>query len=243
MLTRNRVTHHESGTAGRNKPSRSQRPRCVLLQRNLATGKNIPMDGVSTYLALIFGTLLSSQGTDTSFVLTLSGFPPGASLRSCVSDSIRPFPDPISSALSRFPLPRFPFRRIRLYQKFRAGLTGRSFPINREWLLRNRCFREASRHSRLPTGLDPVLGNCSNLPPRLVRVNGSCGARERLTAQQGCPHIRRPSAPWRCAPLPRRPPSLRHGPLGLPGRRRTPGRRVLRRLRYRCDPRWAGPTE
>ncbi|MFH9977592.1 hypothetical protein, partial [Streptomyces virginiae] len=28
-------------------------------------------------LALIFGTLLSSQGTDTSFVLTLSGFPPG----------------------------------------------------------------------------------------------------------------------------------------------------------------------
>ncbi|MGW1895286.1 hypothetical protein ACWCP6_34345, partial [Streptomyces sp. NPDC002004] len=31
----------------------------------------------STYLALIFGTLLSSQGTDASFVLTLSGFPPG----------------------------------------------------------------------------------------------------------------------------------------------------------------------
>ncbi|MEU2851330.1 hypothetical protein, partial [Streptomyces syringium] len=32
-------------------------------------------------LALTFGTLLSSQGTDASFVLTLSGFPPGASLR------------------------------------------------------------------------------------------------------------------------------------------------------------------
>ncbi|MFJ5968271.1 hypothetical protein, partial [Streptomyces sp. NPDC093060] len=28
-------------------------------------------------LALIFGTLLSSQGTVASFVLTLSGFPPG----------------------------------------------------------------------------------------------------------------------------------------------------------------------
>ncbi|MFD0126468.1 hypothetical protein, partial [Streptomyces virginiae] len=28
-------------------------------------------------LALIFGTLLSSQGTDASFVLTLAGFPPG----------------------------------------------------------------------------------------------------------------------------------------------------------------------
>ncbi|MEV4032160.1 hypothetical protein, partial [Streptomyces umbrinus] len=27
-------------------------------------------DGVSTYLALIFGTLLSSQGTDAFFVLT-----------------------------------------------------------------------------------------------------------------------------------------------------------------------------
>ena len=36
---------------------------------------------MSTYLALTFGTLLSSQGTDTAFVLTLTGFPPGASLR------------------------------------------------------------------------------------------------------------------------------------------------------------------
>src|SRR4051812_3352087 len=79
-------------------------------------------DGVSTNLALIFGTLLSSQGTDASFVLTLSGFPPGASLRSCVSDSIRPFPYPISSALSRFSLSRFPFRRVRLYQIL-SGLT------------------------------------------------------------------------------------------------------------------------
>src|SRR3954470_6496091 len=48
-------------------------------------------DGVSTYLALTFGTLLSSQGTDASFVLTPTGFPPGASLRSCIPDSIRPF--------------------------------------------------------------------------------------------------------------------------------------------------------
>ncbi|MFF3635912.1 hypothetical protein, partial [Streptomyces sp. NPDC002250] len=77
--------------------------------------------GVSTYLALIFGTLLSSQGTVASFVLTLSGFPPGASLRSCVSDSIRSFLDPISSVLSRFPLSRFPFRRFRLYQILSAS--------------------------------------------------------------------------------------------------------------------------
>ena len=164
------------------------------------------------------------------------------SLRSCVSDSIRPFPDPISSVLSRFPLSRFPFRRLRLYQKFRAGLTGRSFPNHREWLLRNRCFREADRHSLLPTGLDPVPGNCSNLPPHLVRVNGSCGAKERLTGQEVRPHIRRPSAPWRCARLHRRHPSLRHGPLGRPGRRRTRGTQALQRPRCLFEPTWAGPT-
>ena len=52
-------------------------------------GTSSEMDGVSTYLALTFGTLLSSQGTDASFVLTLAGFPPGASLRSCVSNLTR----------------------------------------------------------------------------------------------------------------------------------------------------------
>ncbi|AWE49125.1 hypothetical protein DC008_04985 [Streptomyces nigra] len=51
----------------------------MFFQRNLAPAD--AGDGVSTYLALTFGTLLSSQGTDASFVLTLSGFPPGASLR------------------------------------------------------------------------------------------------------------------------------------------------------------------
>ena len=133
MFSRNRDHTHESGTARRNKPDHSQRPRCMFSSKEPRPNHQMMTgDGVSTYLALIFGTLLSSQGTDASFVLTLSGFPPGASLRSCVSDSIRPFPYPISSVLSRFPLPRFPFRRLRLYQKFRAGLTGRSFPIHRE---------------------------------------------------------------------------------------------------------------
>src|SRR3954452_24302965 len=114
MFTGNPVDTHESGATTGIRRSLTASSLCFL-QRNLATGTS-PMDGVSTYLALIFGTLLSSQGTDASFVLTLSGFPPGASLRSCVSDSIRPFPVPISSALSRFPLSRFPFRRLRLYQ-------------------------------------------------------------------------------------------------------------------------------
>ncbi|MEV2216800.1 hypothetical protein AB0H86_36185, partial [Streptomyces sp. NPDC050997] len=34
------------------------------------------------------------------------------------------FLDPISSALSRFPLPRFPFRRFRLYQILSALIPG-----------------------------------------------------------------------------------------------------------------------
>ncbi|WP_218783248.1 hypothetical protein, partial [Streptomyces sp. BR123] len=67
-------------------------------------------------LALIFGTLLSSQGTDASFVLTLSGFPPG--FRSCVSDSIRVF----IRSLSGFSLSRFPFRRFRPYQRLSRAL-------------------------------------------------------------------------------------------------------------------------
>ncbi|MFD8982862.1 hypothetical protein, partial [Streptomyces sp. NPDC059564] len=71
---------------------------------------------------LIFGTLLSSQGTDASFVLTLSGFPPG--FRSVLafptlSDSF------VSDFLGAFQVLRFrvfPFRRFRLYQIL-SGLT------------------------------------------------------------------------------------------------------------------------
>ncbi|MCY0957089.1 hypothetical protein, partial [Streptomyces sp. H27-H5] len=65
-------------------------------------------------LALIFGTLLSSQGTDASFVLTLSGFPPGASFVLAfptLSESV--------SLVSAFQVLRFrvfPFRRFQLYQ-------------------------------------------------------------------------------------------------------------------------------
>ncbi|MFG2619110.1 hypothetical protein ACGFXC_16015, partial [Streptomyces sp. NPDC048507] len=53
-------------------------------------------------LALIFGTLLSSQGTDASFVLTLAGFPPG--FRSVLFLRFRLYQTlsgPISSVLSR----------------------------------------------------------------------------------------------------------------------------------------------
>ncbi|MFE5495132.1 hypothetical protein ACFQ7Z_34950, partial [Streptomyces virginiae] len=75
-------------------------------------------------LALIFGTLLSSQGTDAFFVLTLSnigwGFPPGfrsAVLRFRLYQTLS---CPTSSVLSRFSLSRFPFRRFQPYQTISA---------------------------------------------------------------------------------------------------------------------------
>ncbi|MFE9465394.1 hypothetical protein ACFYNW_17265, partial [Streptomyces virginiae] len=96
-------------------------------------------------LALIFGTLLSSQGTDASFVLTLAGFPPG--FRSVVLRFrlYQTLSRPISSALSRFPLSRFPFRRLQPYQTISASCfskvavgselnsaaVGRPFPFGR----------------------------------------------------------------------------------------------------------------
>ncbi|MET9624236.1 hypothetical protein ABZZ37_26185, partial [Streptomyces sp. NPDC006464] len=71
---------------------------------------------------LIFGTLLSSQGTDASFVLTLSGFPPGIFPSVFRVSSLA---DPISVSATRWSglpfgnsLSRFPFRRFRLYQRF-----------------------------------------------------------------------------------------------------------------------------
>ncbi|MEU7506327.1 hypothetical protein, partial [Streptomyces lavendulae] len=64
-------------------------------------------------LALIFGTLLSSQGTDASFVLTLSGFPPGfrsVFLRFRLYQSLSRF----AFQVLRFRV--FPFRRFQPYQ-------------------------------------------------------------------------------------------------------------------------------
>ncbi|WP_181810611.1 hypothetical protein [Streptomyces ipomoeae] len=97
-----------------------------------------PADGVSTYLALIFGTLLSSQGTDASFVLTRAV---SLGLSSGRFPSVFPtLPDPFSVPFPvgihfRWPLEGLclfgclaaPFRRVRLYQKLLAGLTDRSF--------------------------------------------------------------------------------------------------------------------
>ncbi|MFF8019445.1 hypothetical protein, partial [Streptomyces sp. NPDC007929] len=66
-------------------------------------------------LALTFGTLLSSQGTVASFVLTLSGFPPGfPSILRFRLYQIFPIRFPRCFPGSRFRV--FPFRRFRLYQ-------------------------------------------------------------------------------------------------------------------------------
>ncbi|MBT2470991.1 hypothetical protein J7E97_24800, partial [Streptomyces sp. ISL-66] len=62
-------------------------------------------------LALIFGTLLSSQGTDASFVLTLWGFPPGASFVLAFPTLSEPVPLVFrlpGHSLSRFPFPASP---------------------------------------------------------------------------------------------------------------------------------------
>ncbi|QES05375.1 hypothetical protein DEJ44_06935 [Streptomyces venezuelae] len=76
------------------------------------------MDGVSTNLALIFGTLLSSQGTDASFVLTLSGFPPDFSLR--VSNLTRSFsvPFPVRSLYPVACWLPFASRRVHYFSRF-----------------------------------------------------------------------------------------------------------------------------
>ncbi|MFD5357240.1 hypothetical protein, partial [Streptomyces sp. NPDC058657] len=75
--------------------------------------------GVSTYLALTFGTLLSSQGTDAPFVLTLSGFPPDVSFGVSVFLCVVAFPtlsDCFQCRFPRcfpgFPLSRFPFPAV-----------------------------------------------------------------------------------------------------------------------------------
>ena len=112
MCTGNPVQHHESGTVRRNRPDRSQRPRCVFSKEPRPSHddrrRGINISGVDFWHAVEFsrnGRFLCTHPLGLS-----SGLPFG------VSDSIRSFLDPISSVLSRFPLPRFPFRRFRLYQ-------------------------------------------------------------------------------------------------------------------------------
>src|SRR6478736_1635810 len=98
MFSRNRDDTHESGTTGRNRTDRSQRPRCVIayrnrearqdFQRNLEpaeAGRGINISGVDFWHAVEF----SRNGR---FLCTHPlGLSSGLSLRSCISDSIRLF--------------------------------------------------------------------------------------------------------------------------------------------------------
>jgi hypothetical protein len=73
----------KSGTTGRNNPRGAQRPRCVIafrLRKDFSQRNHIPdkrRDGVSTYLALTFGTLLSSQRTEAAIGSPSPATPPG----------------------------------------------------------------------------------------------------------------------------------------------------------------------
>src|SRR6478672_6596659 len=83
MITRNRVhTRVERHGGHRNEVNPAH---CVLAVFVTSKGISNPRKsgaGMSTYLALTFGTLLSSQGTDTSFGPPSSG-PSGRFALSC----------------------------------------------------------------------------------------------------------------------------------------------------------------
>jgi hypothetical protein len=113
----------------------------------------------------------------------LSGFPPGASLRSCVSNLTRSVFRSVSGRNS-FPVAVGGLLPIRSpCGSLSAGPTlsevfDRSyrplFPIHRGGLTRGSRPRGTDRCSLSP-GACPPLGNCSNLPPHKLRVNGSRG--------------------------------------------------------------------
>ena len=200
-------------------------------------------DGVSTYLALTFGTLLSSQGTEASFVLTLSGFPPGAFPSVLRFRLYQIFSRPDFLGAFQVPASAFPFPAVPTLSEVSGRIDRAPFPIHREGGFCGIKVLEADRHSLSPSRFNRAPGNCSNLPPHAIRVNGSCGAMETVAVQRRHPHIRRPSAQRRCVRLHRHRPCRRPGPHVRPGHRRRQGRPAPRRCRCRCGPRWAGRTE
>ncbi|MFD7033670.1 hypothetical protein ACFWAR_37145, partial [Streptomyces sp. NPDC059917] len=88
-------------------------------------------------LALIFGTLLSSQGTDASFVLTLAGFPPGFVLRFRLYQTLScPIPGRSGILLFTFQVFAFafPFPAVpTLPDSFPAPFTGVEFEFGGRW--------------------------------------------------------------------------------------------------------------
>ncbi|OPF82894.1 hypothetical protein VT50_0206005 [Streptomyces antioxidans] len=132
------------------------------------------MDGVSTYLALTFGTLLSSQGTDASFE-TVSPASPGASLR-CFQPYQTRFPtvsDPNSVSDGRWR--GLAFRRVCDFSRRSSAEPNRLHVMPASV---KRCSVWIS--IRLRSGSDAFWGwaraahhNRLNLPPRTALVKDS----------------------------------------------------------------------
>ena len=121
MFTRNRVTHHESGTTTGIRRSFTASSLCFTSKeprhrKKTSDGRGINISGVDFWHAVEFsrnGRFLCTHPRRLS-----SGRFPSV-LRFRLYQTVS---DPISSALSRFPLSRFPFRQSRLYQIL-SGLT------------------------------------------------------------------------------------------------------------------------
>ena len=145
MPTGDPVHTHGSGTGGEESSPRFTAS-SLCFQRNPVTEHaTCPADGASTYLALTFGTLLSSQGTNASFVLTLSGFPPG--VFPSVSPTLSDLSDPMSSAVSAFQVPAraFPFPAAPTLSELPGRSYRLSIPMRRGLLVENQSSQEASR--------------------------------------------------------------------------------------------------
>src|SRR5260221_14778663 len=116
MPTGNPATTRKSGTVQRNNPNRPQRPRCVSpspKERTFFSKEPHPphdaADGVSTYLALTFGTLLSSQGTEAAIG---DRFRPLRAFPSLCSDFSRSYSVGITSPVPSAVFPQISSRRL-----------------------------------------------------------------------------------------------------------------------------------
>src|SRR3954468_13166950 len=136
------------------------------------------MDGVSTYLALTFSTLLSSQGTDASFE-TVSPVSPGASLR-CFTRY---------QTFFRFPNPRLSHgmrKRTRDLDQVTVGaaltwtymqLTAMLHPDGQEYDSTAPHTAVANRFGA--TGGSPACAACAESQVPMTYASGQCAVQDR----------------------------------------------------------------
>jgi hypothetical protein len=219
--------HHESGTAKRNKPSRPQHPRCVLLQRNLdhhnRDGRGINISGVDFWHAVEFsrnGRFLRTHPRNT-LRLSSGRFPSVLRFRLYQTISRSDFLGAFQVPASAFPFPATPTLSDVL------GRTDRGpFLNHRKWLLGNRRLQKQTDahclHRTCPASRQLFKSTSPHDPcqrllwgeednSRSPQVDAHPAGRSRITP---------PSVPSRCARLPRCRPSLRPVPRVRPGHRR-----------------------